>query len=562
MEEELSTSSIRILLIILVLSGFLFSSCKNRRTNDYSLFPQGTIFSGNLKTGNAFYFIREDSVKMAGVCFVDNNKAVAETISFYADSIGATTFIYRNETFSGKMIINPPSSEIELTLPEITSLAIRHQTIHLKYFNKITQTIDCHERYKNPVFDNIASTKNIQYGTALGYYTSKPMNYISKDDYVHWFEEMFKTYKGAVMERGMVDLPLYFDIYQPENDNLNKRPLLLFIHGGAFFFGDKENKTQHVLTDYLVKRGYVVASINYRLGSSLLGTDAIERTIYREVQDTRAALRYLVSDKDEFGIDTRQIYLAGSSAGGIVALTTAFMDNDEVYSSIGERIFHLRENLGGLDDSGNNIKESFNIAGVVSLWGGVTDLKILDNPIPTLLFHGTDDDIIPCDKGLPFKKYMGNTINGLFSFAWRLYGSESIHDCLTSLNISSKYVPFPGCGHEAQIDPDGTLNEKMDIICEETGNFLYDNVSKQYFDFHLSGDTVVGKNDSTPVYQLDNLGNTSVQWQVEGGLITKQTNDAMRVVWYSSHKTGTVAVCITNKNGVSCRKELKVKINT
>jgi pimeloyl-ACP methyl ester carboxylesterase len=373
---------------------------------------------------------------------------------------------------------------------------------------------------------------------------------------------MFKTYTGTVIEQGMINLPLNLDIYQPENDHLDQRPLLLLIHGGAFFFGDKENRMQEALTNYMVRRGYIVASMNYRLGSTLLGKDAIERTIYRNVQDTRAALRYLVNYNDEFGIDTEQIYLVGSSAGGIIALTTAFMDSYEIYSSTGEGTLHLRENLRGLDDSGNDLKAEFNLAGVVSLWGGVTDLKILDNPVPTLLFHGTEDDIVPCDKGLPFKKYMGNVVHGLLASIRQLYGSELILNHLIASNIPAKYVPFHGSGHELYIDPDGTVNANMDIICDSIGNFLFDNVSKQYFNCNLSGNTNVKKHDSAPVYQLDNVRSASVKWQVDGGFITKQTNNTIRVIWYNSHKVGTVKVCVTNANGVSRKMELKVKIIT
>ena len=549
---------------ILILFGVLFSSCESRRarTNDYSVFQQGAILSGNMKDGNTCYLIREDSVKMSGFCFVDNNQAVVEPIPFFADSTGATVFIYGSASYAGKMIVNHSTMAIELTLPDISALEIERQTIHLNYSDRMSKRVDCLERFKNPVFETIIATKDIQYGTARGYYNSKPSDYISNDDYAQWFAEMFKTYRGTVIEQGMIDLPLYLDIYHPDNDNLKQRPLVLFIHGGAFFFGDKENKMQQALTDYLVKRGFIVASINYRLGSTLLGTAAIERAIYRNVQDARAALRYLVNHKDRFGIDDRQIYLAGSSAGGIIALTTAFMDNNEVYTAISEGILNMRQNLGGLDDSGNDLIANFNVAGVVSMWGGITDLKMLDNPVPTLLFHGTNDDIIPYDKGLPFKKYMGNFVHGLFSSSWQIYGSELIYNRLKSLNMPTEYVPFHGFGHEACMEPDGTLNKNMDVICDETGNFLFDNVSKQYFDYHLSGNTNVRKHDPVSVYTLDNVENASVQWHVEGGFITQQTNEVIRVIWFSTHEKGTVTACITDVNGVSCRKELNVRINS
>ena len=547
---------------ILLLSVFLLSSCENRTIIDYSTLPKGTVLVGNMSDGMKLYLIREDAGKMAGICLIDSNQAIVEKMRFFADSTGVTTLIIENDVYAGEMQINPSSQEMKLSLPKIPVININPQTVHLTYFGKISESVACLERYKNPVFDSIIAANDIQYGTATGYYTSKPVDYISKDDYIHLFDEMYNTYKNNVIKQGMTELPLYFDFYHPENDTLNKRPLLLFIHGGAFFFGDKENKMQNALTAYFVKRGYVVASINYRLGSTLIGTAAIERSIYRNVQDTRAALRYLVAHKDSFRIDEKQIYLAGSSAGGIIALTTAFMDSDEVYSSIDEgQWWHIRSNLGGLDDSGNNIITGFNIAGVASFWGGVTDLKMLNNPVPTLMFHGKEDDIIPYDKGLPFKNFMGEVVLRFLSSTWKLYGSESIFNHLTALSIPAKYIPLHGSGHDPHIEPDGSLNPTMDIICDETCAFLYDNLSKQYFNYELSGKTSIEKSEPAPVYRLTNAENASVQWEVDGGFITDQTNSAIRVIWFSSHTTGTVTTCITNKQGVSCRKELTIQIN-
>ena len=551
---------------ILIVSGIMFTSCgvkrKSTKINDYSLFPQGTVLSGRMDAEKTLYLVREESTAMTGVCFIDNNQAVTEVLSYVADSTGKTTFNQGNELYVGKMKVNRSLSEIELSFPKNSPLGDAPQTFRLSYAGMIPETSDCPERYKNPVFENLIAEKNIQYGMAPGYYTSKPSDYISKDDYRKWFSEMFNLsvqHHGFLFRYQMKQLPLLLDVYQPENDTIGKRPLLLFIHGGAFFFGDKENMLQQVITEYVVKRGFVVASINYRLGTSIT-PGSIERTIYRDVQDTRAALRYLMSRKDIFGIDENQLYLSGSSAGGIISLTTAFMDSNEVYSSTGGGLFNQRENLGGLDDSGNTLRNSFKIAGVASMWGGITNLEILNNNIPTLLMHGTADDVIPSDEGLPLKNYMPNFIHRVLSLFGKCYGSEPIYNRLQSMNIPVKYVPFHGEGHDPYIESDESLNKNIDIICDELGGFLYDNVSKRYFNHRLSGDTIVGKYDLPPVYQLDNLGKATVQWHVDGGFITQQTNASIRVIWYDLYETGTVTACITDENGVSCIKELKVAI--
>jgi len=553
---------------ILILSAFLLSSCGIKKffTNgyDFSLFSKGTVFTGKTQEGKTLYFVRNNETEMAGICFMDNHQAVAEVVSFTADSMGATTFVCGDEFYSGKMAVKKSAKAIVLTMPQVAALGGGgKQKIRLQIFRMIPEKPLCLERYKDRVFDNFVVEEDIQFGTAFGYYTSKPSDYLSKDDYSAWLKEIFSTTKehsGFLFPKNEEELPLLLDIYQPKNDNVRKRPLILFIHGGAFFFGDKKTILQGVITEDMVKKGFVLASINYRLGTSI-SVNAIERTIYREVQDARAALRFLIHHKERYGIDEDQIYLVGSSAGGIVALTTAFMEPHEVFSSTHRGWLRLRRDLGGLDDSGNELQAEIKVKGVASMWGGVTDLNFINNHIPTLLFHGTEDAIVPNNEGLPFKDAMGGFVHTVLTWFGKVYGSEPIYHRLQSLNVPVKYVPFEGLGHDPCIEPDNSPNEIMDVIRDELADFLFNNVSQHYFNYWLTGYTSVKMETLTPVYKVDNLWGASVQWHIEGGFITNQTNDSIRVIWYNSGNTGVITACITDDKGTSCKRELTVYIN-
>ena len=548
--------------LILLSFIFLFPSCRNRKPetikpetvhiNNYSGFPQGSILSGETKEGKTLYLIREDETKMAGVCFIDNDFAIVERITFCADSTGNTTF---EDIYSGTMLTDPLFEGIKLSLPKMLSFEIDSQTIHINYVGTIPEKVHCPEHFKEIISETIRPKKNVKYGTASGYYTSKPVNQTAS--YEDLLQEAIKI-KREVIKNGESEKQLYLDMYYPDTENMSKFPLLLFIHGGAFFYGDKEDPLQQAITEYLVKRGYVVVSINYRMGSIL--TELPERTYYHNVQDTRAALRFLLCHKDTYQIDDEQIYLAGSSAGGFIALKTAFMDHSErpwqTYGTIFVR------DLGGLDDLEKDYKADFKIAGVISMWGAVSDLTILNDTIPTLLFHGTNDKLVPMGTGAPFESFFG-AFSKAISLLYKVHGSESIRDYLKSKNIPVTFVEFPGCKHEVHIDPsDGSLHAgNVNKICNEMGRFLFENVSKHYFDYHLSGDTLIEKYDLAPIYYLHgNVEDVSVQWHVEGGFITKCNKKAIRVVWYNSFDRGTVTACITNENGASCKKELKVKI--
>lgn len=100
-----------------------------------------------------------------------------------------------------------------------------------------------------------------------------------------------------------------FDLYLPEEGN-GPFPLLIHIHGGAFAFGDKRDDHMDA---YLtaVKRGYAVASIEYRVSG--------EATFPAAVLDCREAVRYIKSHAEEFMIDRDKIIAIGGSAGGNLA---------------------------------------------------------------------------------------------------------------------------------------------------------------------------------------------------------------------------------------------------
>lgn len=100
------------------------------------------------------------------------------------------------------------------------------------------------------------------------------------------------------------------DIYTPENATPGaKLPLVVWVHGGGWQNGSK-NACPAL---WLVPHGYVVASINYRLSS--------HATYPAQIEDCKAAIRWLRANAAAHGIDGARIGVWGSSAGGhLVAL--------------------------------------------------------------------------------------------------------------------------------------------------------------------------------------------------------------------------------------------------
>ncbi len=168
---------------------------------------------------------------------------------------------------------------------------------------------DCSDgRYKESIFSDFTKTSNLQYGSNV--------------------------------DKNGSSTDLFVDIYQPDGDTLTDRALIIMAHGGSFIGGDKAGADVVPICEDLSKKGYVVASISYRLGMNNIpfpGPDSADATeaVYRAVQDGRAAVRYFRKDFSEnnnsFGIDTSMIFFGGVSAGGFTALHLAYLDeNSEI----------------------------------------------------------------------------------------------------------------------------------------------------------------------------------------------------------------------------------------
>lgn len=96
------------------------------------------------------------------------------------------------------------------------------------------------------------------------------------------------------------------DLYLPK-DRKGKRPLLVWIHGGAWKAGDKRQGLG-ALGTYLRDGNYIGASVEYRFSQ-----DAIWPA---QIHDCKAAIRWLRGNADKYGIDPDRIAVAGGSAGG------------------------------------------------------------------------------------------------------------------------------------------------------------------------------------------------------------------------------------------------------
>lgn len=109
------------------------------------------------------------------------------------------------------------------------------------------------------------------------------------------------------------------DVYRPKKAK-GKLPVIISIHGGGWVYGDKE-RYQYYCMD-LAKRGFAVVNFTYRL--------APEYKFPSSLEDTNSVVKWILKNKEEFGLDTDHVFAVGDSAGAHnLSLYTSILTNRE-----------------------------------------------------------------------------------------------------------------------------------------------------------------------------------------------------------------------------------------
>jgi len=165
--------------------------------------------------------------------------------------------------------------------------------------------------------------------------------------------EVEPTHRDIEFARaGQPEHVLKLDLYLP--DDVERPPLVVWVHGGAWRAGSKERMPVGGLLDH----GFAIASVGYRL-SPVAKFPA-------QVHDINAAIRFLRAKADDYGYSARRPCIAGASAGGhLAALVGVTNGHADLEGSVGE-----------------HADESSDVAATASFYGPSNFLTILKQSTP------------------------------------------------------------------------------------------------------------------------------------------------------------------------------------
>ncbi len=394
-------------------------------------------------------------------------------------------------------------------------------------FCAFTQAQQLSNRYVSEINNNVQVVQNVIFSTNIP--SVKTTN-------------LFGNQIANEESYGQVQATLKMDIYKPSNDTLSKKPVIIFAFGGGFVNGERTEKSMVQLCQAFAKRGFVTATIDYRLGMNINNEELAKRAVYRAVQDGRSAVRFFRKNASNYGIDPDQIYLSGHSAGSFIAYHNIYLDKDSERPASTRKYMNTRPDLGGLDEVGDNktyADGSLVIGkanGVMGFAGAIADLNYIEGKtdIPAVYFHSSDDNVVPYNSGEPF-----SFISWLPGFNLpTVFGGNQMNNKANMINAFHTFYSYTSRGHQVHYDGSNLYSD----VGIRGGQFFYDNKLKPNT-VTISGNNNVCANCPPQTYSVPKSA-FYYDWQVTGGVFTTKSvySNTANVKWNPNVATHSVSV--------------------
>jgi Secretion system C-terminal sorting domain/Carboxylesterase family len=239
---------------------------------------------------------------------------------------------------------------------------------------------------------------------------------------------------------------LELDLYKPIGDTNCSRPCLILVHGGAWIAGSKNDVNIVNIAQHYAEKGWVVAAINYRLGTHKTGShdmylfcndvisapcgyiaDSAEiyRANYRGQQDAKGVIRFMKNRNELDSIDVNNVFIAGANAPNPDA---------DLVSCLPVGYSLMRPDLGDVQGELNLGVHDASVQGVGNIYGAMLNFDMLadetDWPV-VYQFHQGSDVVVNYDYGrvlgrMDWECYAQTNLCQSYAQYPRAYGSKGI----------------------------------------------------------------------------------------------------------------------------------------
>lgn len=246
--------------------------------------------------------------------------------------------------------------------------------------------------------------------SAIFTFTSLSAQFDYGCDGERYVNNVITTFTQETVQYGRNVLPngdsidLFMNVFSPDMDDADARPVFILAHGGAFIGGNRGD--MNTFCERIASLGYVSATIDYRLLNILQGipdsVGAMDIAV-KASHDMKGAIRYFkasAANDNVYNVDGDMIFIGGYSAGAITALLSGVLDDGEIEKQF---LLDLLENNGGFEGNTGNpdyLQYGTDVKGILNLSGAIYDTTWIDAEDPIIQsYHGTNDGTVGFGKG-------------------------------------------------------------------------------------------------------------------------------------------------------------------
>ena len=245
------------------------------------------------------------------------------------------------------------------------------------------------------------------------------------------------------------NVPLTLDIYSPLKNIYKKSPVILYVHGGSWVYGNKSLPTALTpVLDTFREQGYTIITTSYELMRN-------KENFSKQISDIKDTLRWINKNASQYNIDTDEIGIFGVSSGAHLSLMAAYTDDSDFVDSEELKDYPCKvkyvidfagpTDLGLLDTSNLNFdlsKVFMSISDKDKTIQEYNPINYVNSQIPeTLIIHSKTDNTVPFE------------------------GSEMLSEKCNELKAKSKLIALNSSSHDlSDISSDDIINISKGLL--------------------------------------------------------------------------------------------------